>query len=263
MSNSIIETLRFKGYKYIGHHTTLKNLDGILKTGKIMTAYERWKHHVVARGIYSYCDLNFKKPFRIGGDVEGVYCHLVYDLNKIKLKNDEVLLLFPLDLMLQKNWHFNLCDHNGYFYPDTYTPETVHLIPDIYDVLGFYKSYIGNEVVFHDGIPIHNCCKVYNGKDVLDSKDYKINYNLKLDKKIGFYLHYADILYTGMEIEQYNKVDPDKWYSEWFRKHLPEEYLYLFDGLESRKEITNRMADIKVDGKDLLTHLYLKSKPDY
>ncbi len=255
--------MRLKGYKYVGHHTTLKNLEGILKTGKIMTAYERWKHRVVARGIYSYCDLNFKKPFTIGGDVEGVYCHLIYDLNKIKVKEDEILLLFPLDILNQKNWHFNLCDHNGYFYPDTYTLATIDKIPDIYDVLGYYPSYIGNEVVFHDGLPIHNCCKVYNGKEVVDSKEYEIEYSLKLDIREGFFLHYADLFYTGIDIPLYNKVDPDIWYRDWFRKHLPGEYMYLFDGLETRKEINNRMADIKVDGKDLLTYLYLKSKNNY
>ena len=149
-----MEKLREKGYLYIGHHTTLKNLEQILKTGKVMTEYERWKNKIDVSGIYSYCPINFEDPFSVSPDFSGVYCHLVHDLKDIHLDKNEIVLLFPLDMLLQKNWHFNVCDRNGYFYPDTYIRETLDDIPDIQTIKNFYKEkevrYVGNEVIFHD-----------------------------------------------------------------------------------------------------------------
>jgi hypothetical protein len=87
--------------------------------------------------------------------------HLVYDIKKLIIGRNNVLIIFPLNLLKQKNWHLNIVDRNETIGYDTYFYNTIHKIPDIKDIKKFYQdSYIGNEVVFHNKINISNCIDI-------------------------------------------------------------------------------------------------------
>ena len=117
-----------------------------------------------------------------------------------------MLILFPLELLLQRNWHYKIVDKNGLIDYDTYFPENMDTIPSYQEISDYYRSigsyYLGNEVVFHDGTYFSNAiCAI--GKELnitLNSSNiYKIDY-----ERLPNYVFYSDRLYDGEKFKYFN-----------------------------------------------------------
>ena len=190
-----------KGYTSIAHHTTLENLHKIIEHRYIYTEYERHQMRIDNKGVYAYTEFNFDNDYEVvAGQYPGTYMNLIYILKEFILGKNNVLIIFPLDLLQQKNWHLNLVDRNGTIGYDTYFHNNIHEIPDINSIKEFYQDYyIGNEIVFHDKINISNCI------DIIGC-DLKIDHKLNLDLiSLPCYLYYSDDHYGGIDIKYLNK----------------------------------------------------------
>ncbi len=266
-----INSLRSKGYTYLVHTSKRENLEGILSTTQVInTLYERYQNGLNPKGVYSCTEQDLTKPFELGPyEYPGIFFHLVsitleelYEKNK---ENEEgVLMVFPLELMMQRNWHYKIMDKNGLIDYDTYFYENMEDIPTKKEIKEYYESkmecYVGNEVVFHDGIHMSNCIKVI-GKNL---EENPIPYELKLDlDKKPNYIYYSDRRYDGTKSTYFNPlyrdltVTKDEYYINFMREHLPEEYKYLCENVETKEEMENRIYNIKIDNMDLYTYLYV------
>lgn len=121
------------------HTTTEENLIKILKEGYIHTPYSKDK------------DKDFKisrKKF------PGIYCSVntIYDVNK--KNNNPITLVLSTKLLDSYNYHFNLIQNDGYINENTLVNQTLHLYPPQNDIETFFLNYKGNELVFHDEIPV-------------------------------------------------------------------------------------------------------------
>lgn len=247
--------LNEKGYTCIAHHTTLENLAKIIETGYIYTEYERHERHIDNKGVYAYTEFNFDNKYEvIAGQYPGTYMHLVYDLKKIRPSKNEVLIILPLDLFKQKNWHLNLVDRNGTIGYDTYFHDTIHEIPHINDVKKFYDDYyIGNEIIFHNKIDISNCI------DIIGC-DLKIEHKLNLDLiSYPSFLYYSDDHYGGINIKYLNKEDiatSNEFYINFTRNILPDKYKYLCDNCTTKKELEENIKNTKINNIDLFTYFF-------
>jgi len=67
-----------------------------------------------------------------------------------------ILLIFPVEITTQKNWHFNVIDQNGMINQNTFCYKTIDSMPNLGDVARFYREttgyYPGNECIIHDGL---------------------------------------------------------------------------------------------------------------
>ncbi len=271
-----IHILRAKGYTYLGHVTKSCNVkqlyDLFLKNPdqKIGTLYERYVERIQVEGVYSNTTLDLDMPhFEIPNpaDYPGLFFHLCHqsieELRERYSKSSCVIMLFPLELLLQRNWHFKIVDKNGMIDYDSYFPENMETIPSYDEVRSYYESiqgyYIGNEIVFHDGIPLCNCIEVC-GKNI----DFQIPYQLKLDlERAPNYIFYSDRRYDGTKVPYYHidhrseYTTSDEFYIHFIRKHIPEKYKYLCENVSTKEELETRIFETKVDHMDLFTYLYI------
>lgn len=264
---NIVDIVKSKGYTCIAHITTVKNYENIKLSGSIHNEYGRYLNKITARGVYSYIDLNFNKPFKIHpGDFPGVYTHLVHDKINFNLSENTVMILFPLELLQQKNWHFNINDRCGAIGYDTYFNETIENSPSINEIQNFYKNYIGNELVFHHSIPLYNAYGVYDKFNLKLNKLYNFKANLELKRNCIFY---SDVFYNGLSIDYYNQPNVITTSGDFFinlmRKELPEEYKYLCDNIKETdtRTLKYKMEDIikkhNINGVDLFTYLHINN----
>lgn len=291
-----IERLRSKGYKYLVHVTYQTNIEKVLKTTKTFhTYYERYKYKIQAGGIYAETDIDFDKKFELNPyEYPGLFIHLStkelderlsgystdnhYHSAPIGAGNDEHVfyedskasyVVFPLELLLQKNWHFKLIDKNGLIEYDTFFPENMDDIPYHHEVKDYYEKkmgyYIGNEVVFHDGLSLSNAITILNPPKGLEEevkKECKGSIELDLTKRPN-YIFYSDRRYNGVKVtyfhpEHQNKTTTeDSFYIEFIRRHLPEEYKSLCDGITTKEELERKIYETKVDDMDLFTYLHI------
>jgi hypothetical protein len=264
-----IEVLRAKGYTYLIHVSRKENLEKMIQTSqKINTYYERYILNVNPKGIYSISEQSFDIPFEIPiSDFPGIFFHLVsYTMdeleNKYKNSNPDVMkMVFPLELLLQKNWHYKINDKNGIIDNDTYFHHNMELIPSMKEIKDYYESnnkyYIGNEVVFHDGIHLSNCLKIFTNVIIENPISYQLN--LDLCRK-PFYVYYSDRKYDGIEISFYKSdltMSTNEFYIDFIQKHLPNKYKYLCENVTTKEELENRIYNTKVNGFDLFTYLYI------
>ena len=247
--------LNEKGYTCIAHHTTLKNLHKIMETGYIYTEYERHQMRIDNKGVYAYTEFNFDSDYKVvAGQYPGTYMHLVYDLKELILGKNDVLIIFPLDILKQKNWHLNLVDRNGTIGYDTYFHNTIYEIPHINTIKEFYQdNYIGNEIVFHNKINISNCIDIIGG-------DLKIDHKLNLDLiSSPCFLYYSDDHYGGIDIKYLNKEDTcisDEFYINFTRNILPTKYKFLCDTCSTKKELEENIKNTKINNIDLFTYFF-------
>ena len=211
-----------KGYRYLYHILKKKNLESVLSHGMLYNEHDRYNMKIQAEGVYSITTFDFSKPWVVWpGQYPGLYMNLTDELPK--LEKDEVLLLFPTELLRrQKNWHFNLFDRNGTIGYDTYTYENMDTLPYFYAVKTFYKEKVGryyNELVFHHSVDIHNCQFVYDGKELHPISDFGIEYKLTPNEKPGLFLYYSDRWYTGMDVPYYNHRDEYKTSVEFYKEY--------------------------------------------
>lgn len=148
--------------QYIYHTTSFKNLQSIAKEGFLYTTYERYLMDISASGLNTY---DKKEKGYDLYEFPGIFLSWYTKCAGQFLASGNITLVFGADLLkMQKNYHLNLLDHNGYFTESiTYFPEDLDKIPienaykfwsDYQKKHGKYISYRYNEVVFHDKINI-------------------------------------------------------------------------------------------------------------
>jgi hypothetical protein len=130
----------------------------------------------------------------------GVYFTLI---TKDNLKTEDLygyegdILIFSKKLLEQENYHINIKDYNGFINEEnTYFPWNIDKAVKIIKQKSKKGYDIGNEVIFHDNIPMKYLCLVINVKSI----DYNIanKNNCKL----------TNIILPQYEI--YNTEEPDK-----------------------------------------------------
>lgn len=131
----------------------------------------------------------------------GVYFTLITkdNLQKENLFGYGTLLIFSKKLLEQENYHINLMDYNGFINEkNTYFPWNLEkAVKKIKSNAKNEKKYNpGNEVIFHDAIPMKYLCLIIETKTI-DSMIY-------LNKNISM----ASIILPNYEL--YNEEPPDK-----------------------------------------------------
>ena len=143
------------------HNTRIGNVPSILKTGRLMTSIEKCGNGTRGKGLYvddADCDIILSQPDQFPGlYLNGVCAHEAGSNKYASSSSSTVMLVFPVDLLLQANWHFNLIDQNGMINRNTFCRLSMDQIPNMHAVEAFYRersgSYPGNELVMHDGLP--------------------------------------------------------------------------------------------------------------
>jgi len=130
----------------------------------------------------------------------GVYFSLITkdNLKKEGLFGNNNILIFSKKLLEQENYHINIHDYNGLINEEnTYFPWNLDkAVKKIRKIAKNKEFYIGNEVIFHDNIPMKYLCMVI--KKI--SLDYNIDTKYNISSSAVFLPHY----------EIYNSEEPDK-----------------------------------------------------
>jgi hypothetical protein len=210
----------------ISHITTVNNLKKILRSGLLEHRLSLGKKNLPAKSTISgnFPDEMVHTTMKDFGQFPGVYTHLNTDSDfwgwdNIEYDPEGVVLIFSLDYLKQKNWHFNLVDQFGAINSYTYTRET---LPK--DMIWYHRTadndenYVSNELVFHDALDIffldsviiHNKYKYVVQKLLLNYPNVKI-YIKQDPPKIK--------LFKNTDSDKLNKSDPQLCYP--FYDHLP------------------------------------------
>ena len=137
----------------------------------------------------------------------GVYLTLITkkNTNKEELYDYNEILIFSKKLLEQENYHINIRDYNGYINEkNTYFPW--ELDKAIKKINKGNKYKIGNEIIFHDPIPLKYLCMKINIKSINNNiPKNKLLPNIEIyndepaDKtKIPFYCVPLEENYTGI-----------------------------------------------------------------
>jgi hypothetical protein len=264
----IVSLIKSKGYTCIAHHTTIDNLKNIIKSKYIYTDYERYLNKINSRGVYSYQTFDFNKPYEVSDDqFPGIYMHLAHDINKISISKNQVLIIFPLELLLQKNWHFNLSDKNGIIGYDTYFHNNITNMPSRSEILKHYDdidiNYIGNELIFHDAIPLNNSIEFKYSAKCIKRIEYSdtVEYNLTLDlDRKPCKIYYSDAFYNGIEVPYFNKnIIEFKYnhYKNWIKRHIPTKYHLICDNSTTKKMLDTNLHDITINNMNVFTYYFI------
>jgi len=225
-------------FLYLGHQTTLNNLEKILESDYLYTSYERKKFNIKYEGLLSMANYtNFEnkeipmKHFR--GEFPGVYMNY-YTKDTIDKTNytPYILLVFGKELLQQHNWHLNLYDHNDKIMENmTFTKTMIenNKLPDMKDVLEFYdkNNVVGyfNEIVFHDKISMQLITKIWcNSKETYDKIKELINSNKKIKNKKEL----LDLLEIHYKLQKHNIHIPKTALSHLDFESIPY-YVFYFD----------------------------------
>ncbi len=183
----------------------------------------------------------------------GVYLSLITkdNVRKENLYYSKNMLIFSKKLLEQNNYHINIEDYNGFINEkNTYFPWN---LDKVVKIIKKNKNNIGNEVVFHDPIPMKYLCAVINSSEInfeiLDKYNttskkiilpaYEL-YNCEPPdmSKLPFFCHPLEDNYTG-----YNKTNLS---SEKFYKKMA--ILCNVDKNQPRekiiKDITEKIEDL-------------------
>lgn len=248
-----------KGYTCLAHVTTTSNFEA-MSGGSILTLYDRYRQRVNARGVYSYCDLEFDEPFQLfPGDFPGVYMSLVDNIDEFRQRcckfKGTIILIFPLDLLQQSNWHFNLVDRCGSIGYDTYFPETFDKSPHVKDIIEYYGENI-NEVVFHHSVPMSNASHILTTDGIMiENASYCLQLNLELKRNCVFY---SDRQYSGKPIKYYGMdvtTTSDEFYIDFIRQELPVGFKHLCDGAVTKEDLENALSK-----PDVFTFLHTRNQ---
>jgi hypothetical protein len=137
----------------------------------------------------------------------GVYLTLITkgNIRNIQLfdPSNKQILIFSKKLLEQINYHINLRDYNGYISKNnTYFPWNLN---DVVKKINDNKGNIGNEVIFHDAIPMDYLCLVINNLSPVVSNnmilpDIPIENEMDPDMtKEPFYCYPLEKNYTGID----------------------------------------------------------------
>lgn len=152
---------------YLTHFTTLDNCVNILKSNYLLTTIERSESKIKYQGIGSSV-VNRWTEDKYKSEFPGIFMSYITknDVRKFVKYIGEIILVFSNKLLNQKNYHCNIIDNNGYISEDlTYFNFNIDKMPKQKDVVDFYKkiykSYPGNEIVFHDKIQMTSLCEIW------------------------------------------------------------------------------------------------------
>ena len=136
----------------------------------------------------------------------GVYLTLITkkNIHKVNLYPDnKEILIFSKRLLEQKNYHINLRDYNGYI-SESNTYFSWNLNDAVSKINEIKNNNIGNEVVFHDPIPIKYLCLVINNLSPVSNNmvlpNIPIENNVEPDTTLEpFYCYPLEKNYTGIQ----------------------------------------------------------------
>ncbi len=217
------DILRGKGYTYITHITRPDSYNKMQQVPSIMTPVERHAAKVNVEGVLSITEILFDQTYHKISTWEypGIFMSLTSkSLDEMREKYADgggCLLVFPLELMNQKNWHFNINDRNGFIFPDTITSDKVEEIPNA-DLLPHY-----NEVMFHNRIPLSNLIEVFSPQI-----DWRPEFQLDLDLETPpCNIYYTGFRYSGIKYPFFRSpsetmVSTEFMY-DWYQTYLPDE----------------------------------------
>ena len=269
----IAKALRSKGFICCAHITTQTNYDKMLDT--IDTPYDRHRNGVQADGVYSYTRHCFNEPYIVvPGDFPGVYMELVYDM-QVLYKNmakyaGTVVIIFPLSILQSGNhWYFNLCDRCGVIGYDTYFHDTIQQVPNVSDILAYYKKEYYNEIVFHQSVSLALADEVITSSGIqsikLQSGQSRQSGKSRQSRPAN-YIFYSDCGYNGRAVPYYHQpsvcTTSDQFYIDFTRNHLPDEYKHLCDGVTTKCKMEEVLRCCKIGHMDLITYLHVNEQTE-
>lgn len=145
----------FEEIRYLAHNTTIRNLAGIVRDGALLTEYDVWRRKKRAA----------TSAFQLSDAFPGLFMSWHLGGESVRTFFGAVTLIFGRDLVrLQRNFHLNLADKNGYLIEQGTYFQGDDDVPDLAAAREFmskhnvpYAPYAHNEVVFHDSVPIGLC----------------------------------------------------------------------------------------------------------
>jgi hypothetical protein len=116
--------------------------------------------------------------------------------------DNKQILIFSRRLMEQHNYHINIRDYNGYISEtNTYFPWN---LSEAVDIINENRHVIGNEVIFHDSIPMKYLCLVID--NIASIPNNQILPNIPIENKVEpdtnkepFYCYPLEKNYTGID----------------------------------------------------------------
>ena len=149
--------------------------------------------------------------FNTDDQFPGVYLSIITkdNINKESFFQGKYIIIISKKLLLQKNYHINLADHNGIISEkNTYFPWNLDKFMNKNRHLLLSEApQIGHEVVFHDNIDMKYCCAIIS----ISKKDSNIKMNNFLPKitieneespdmsKQPFFCYPFEDIYTGWD----------------------------------------------------------------
>ena len=116
------------------------------------------------------------------------------NIEKEELYHNNTILIFSKKLLEQENYHINLNDYNGFINEkNTFFPwELDKAIKKYKTILKKDVNYVGNEVVFHDPIPMKYLCGVIMNKSISNEIKDKNNLTTTMNLLLPKYEIYND-----------------------------------------------------------------------
>jgi hypothetical protein len=116
------------------------------------------------------------------------------NIEKEELYHNNTILIFSKKLLEQENYHINLNDYNGFINEkNTFFPwELDKAIKKYKTILKKDVNYVGNEVVFHDPIPMIYLCVVIMNKSISNEIKDKNNLTTTMNLLLPKYEIYND-----------------------------------------------------------------------
>ena len=162
--------------------------------------------HITKNYTKDWTELRTSKVEDYEDQFPGVYLTLITkkNIHNVNLYPGKQILIFSKKLLEQLNWHINLRDYNGYISEhNTYFPwNLTDAISKINKTEN--KDNIGNEVVFHDPIPMKYLCLVINNLSKVSNN--MILPNIPIENKVEpdmtkkpFYCYPLEKNYTGID----------------------------------------------------------------
>jgi len=160
---------------FLAHITYQRNLDTIINKNALKPDIsERYTDGCYLEGTQGTCEGE-------GGQFPGVFMMIIPDNFKAQQWMDEEMsiILFPIKLLEQNNYHINLVDQMGLINSLTIFPWTVH---DNFNIIKEISKHENNEVVFHDDVNMDLACG-FSNYPFNDIKNIKCTKRVSIDTK--------------------------------------------------------------------------------
>lgn len=233
--------------KFVGliHQTSFKNLESIVKSGELYTNVKLWYKNI--KDIEGFTVGNFS-PSAYGGDsYPGVYMGLITenDLYKKIKYIMPITLVFCRTLLARSDFIYNKDDSNGFSNKDL----TITSLKDLNSYIDKDNHDLGNEVVFHNPVPLKYLKEIWIEEDNLQTKIVNLLYenNLIIPIKImNRFSKTGDCDHVPVPVDQKQCYFFDK-YKRYYRDvHKPAGYPYdieYYRGLMTNCDVKKETID--------------------